>query len=254
MAGALVSGVRLVIELSLKHDFSRMERALQLASGQTRFAASQAVNDCARAARDAINGRMGETFDRPTPFTTRSVVAPRELAASKAHLVATVTVRPLQQKYLLHEEVGGSRSPAENTRRPGASIVLPGRALLLDPFGNIPRGTLRELKAEAKPSARRRVKAAAARKAAVEAAAAAGKDEPAAESVVFLPRDVKGNKAGIGGYFRRVGKSLQRLTAFTETAHYAPRFHYRDRVRAAAVATWPAAFRRRLAEAIRTAR
>jgi hypothetical protein len=243
--------VCIVIELSLKSDFSRLERALQTAAGeQLRFAVARALNDCARAANAAINARMGETFDRPTPFTQRAVVAPRALAASKEHLQAAVTVRPLQQKYLLAEEVGGTRTPATNTRKPGASaLVLPGRGLLLDAFGNIPGGTLRKLKAEAKPSARRRT--ALKRKAAAQAAA--GMAAPA-ESVVFLPAGAPGNH-GPGGYFRRLaGRHLTRLTVFEPKATYRPRFHFRDQVARAAAATWQSAIRKRLAEAIATAR
>jgi hypothetical protein len=238
----------IVIELSLKSDFSRLERALQTAAGaQLRFAVARALNDCARAANAAINARMGETFDRPTPFTQRAVLAPRALAARKEHLQAAVTVRPLQQKYLLAEEVGGTRTPATNTRKPGASaLVLPGRGLLLDAFGNIPAGTLRKLKAEAKPSARRR--AVAKRK-----LAAAGMAAPA-ESVVYLPANTPGNH-GPGGYFRRLaGRRLTRLTVFEPKATYRPRFHFRDQVARAAAATWQAAIRKRLAEAIATAR
>lgn len=234
-----------MIELSLKTDFGWIERALQrVASDQIPFAASRAINDCTRAARDAINRRAGETFDRPTPFTQRAVVAPRELAATKQRLVGTVTVRPVQAKYLLHEEIGGTRQPGEGTRKPGAAIVLPGRGLLLDQYGNIPAGTLRRLKQEATPARKGRR----GRKAVAASAAPEGK-------VVFLARGVAANKAGIGGYFRRLaGHKLTRLTIWEAQTHYAPRMHYREHVRAVAVATWPAAFRARLAEAIATAR
>jgi hypothetical protein len=234
-----------MIELSIDGSgFTRMERALLfVAQKQIPFAAARALNDVARAASAAINSRMGEIFDRPTPFTQRAVVAPRDLAAQKNHLVATVTVRPIQQKYLLNEEIGGTRNPAENTRRPGAqALVLPGRGLQLDEYGNIPRGALRQFKADAK--ATRRVRA---------RRAAAGK--PVDGSVVFLPADVPGNKAGIGGYFRRLPDDrITRLTLFESTTHYTPRFHFRDHVTQVANAEWPTAFRRRLVEAAASAR
>jgi len=230
-----------MIELSLRTDFSRMERALQVvASRQIPFAAARALNDIARSSGNSINAHMGEIFDRPTPFTSRAVIAPRALAASREHLVATVTVRPIQQKYLLHEEIGGTREPAENTRKQATALVLPGRGLLLDQFGNIPRGTLKTLGRQAKPS-RRSKKAAAA--------------VSSSQSVAYLPANAPGNKAQIGGFFqRREGHGLTRLTLFETTTHYTPRMHYRDRVAQVARAEWPAAFRRRLAEAIATAR
>ncbi len=231
-----------MIELSLETDFSRMERMLQLAAGrQTRFAAAQALNDVARAARDSINAHMGEIFDRPTPFTMRSVVAPREDAAEPGHLVAGVKVRPVQSKYLLREETGGTRSPADNTRKASNAIVLPGRALLLNDFGNIPAGVLRKLSNQAKPKRGGKTKK----------GAAASR----ADSIAYLPAGAPANKAHIGGFFRREdGGKLSRLTVFEAVTHYQPRFHYRDRVAEVARARWAAAFRRRLGEAIATAR
>ena len=222
-----------MIELSLKTGFARIERTLQWAAGgQLRFAAAQALNDIARAARDAINERMGEIFDNPTPFTRRAVVAPRELAARKEHLVATVTVRPVQSRYLLREEIGGTRTAAENVK-PSAALVLPGRALTRNAFGNIPRGILRGLARQSKRKT---------------------KHGDRAGTVVFLPAGVPANKAHIGGYFRRTAGGLSRLTVFEEATHYEPRFHFRDRVAEVARRDWAETFRRRFAEAIETAR
>lgn len=238
-----------MIRLSMRDQFGLLERSLMLlARDQVPFAASRALNDCARAAQDAVNARMGETFDRPTPFTRRAVVAPASLRATKTNLAATITVRPLQAKYLEPEELGGERSPGANTRRPGAAIVLPGRALLaspgLDSYGGIPSGALRKLKALARTGKR-----AVARRARQKAAGIVPD-----VSVAFLPRDAAANKAGIGGYFRREGRHLSRLTAFAATAHYKPRFHYREQVERVARATWPAAMARRLHDAIATRR
>jgi hypothetical protein len=249
-------GLRM-IELSIDSaGLTRLEKSLLAVAGrQIPYAAARALNDCARAARDGINSRMGETFDRPTPFTTRAVVAPRELAAETSRLEATVTVRPVQQKYLLHEEIGGTRDPAENTRRPGATaIVLPGRGLLLNQFGNIPAGTLKSLNSQIKAQARSGKKQAAAAK---RARAGATKPPPATQAgtIAYLPSSARGNKAQIGGFFRRTdGHGLTRLTGFESATHYQPRFHYRDRVETIARATWPDAFRRRLVEAARSAR
>ncbi|MDT7953502.1 MAG: hypothetical protein RQ966_18525, partial [Acetobacteraceae bacterium] len=196
-----------------------------------------------RAARDEVNRAMPEIFDRPTAFTRNAVVAPRELAATKDRLEAIVTLRPIQAKYLLHEEIGGTRTPAENTRKPGAALVLPGKTLPLDAFGNIPSGALRQLKRDAAANRRARRKRAAATRI----------DET--NTVVYLPAGAPGNQAGIGGFFRRLaGHALTRLTAFAAEEHYTPRFGYHARVERAARAAWPAAIRQRLAEAIATAR
>ena len=252
-AGVVVLEGCQVIELSLRGDFSRAERALQIvAHHQVPFAASRALNDVARAAQAAVNRAMPEVFDRPTSFTERAAVAPLSLAAQKDRLAATVTLRPIQAQYLLREEVGGTRTPADNTRRTGAqAIVLPGRGLLLDSHGNIPAGTLRQLKQDARPpSKRRRRKDGTARPSVATPAVVEG-----ARSIVFLPKSAPGAR-GVGGYFARMaGHGLRRLTAFEgQTSYPAPRLGYHARMREVAGAEWLAAMRRRLAEAIATAR
>ncbi len=235
-------------EVSLRTDFSRMERALQIvARDQVPFATARALNDVARSAQDAVNRDMASVFRDPVEFTRHAAVAPRSLAAEKGRPEAVVTLRPLQAKYLLREEVAGTRVPADNTRRPGASaLVLPGRGLLLDSHGNIPRGTLRTLSQEAKTTTQRRKRAKAAK---------AGVAAPT-ETVVFLAKNAPGNKAGIGGFFRRLpGHKLTRLTAFEAETHYtSPRLRYHAHVADVVTANWVAAFRRRIGEAIATAK
>lgn len=239
-----------MIEVSLKDGFSRMERALARVSGQLPYATARSLNDVARAAQADVNGAMPRVFDRPTKFTDRAAVAPRALAAEKDNLAATVTLRPIQAKYLLREEVGGTRTPADNTRRPGAqAIVLPGRGLLLDGHGNIPTGTLRQLRQDAKPASQRRAR---------KGKAVAQPVPPAingdAKSIVFLPRGALAAR-GISGYFARLtGGRLRRLTAFEPTTQYHARMGYHARVQAVAAAQWVATFRRRLLEAVTTAR
>ena len=120
---------------------TRMERALTLlAREQVPFATAQALNDCTRAASVAINKAMPEIFDRPTPFTERAAVAPRDLAATKERLASIVTLRPVQAKYLLHEEIGGVRTPAENTRKSAQALLLPN--WIAGPAGLVGFGTL----------------------------------------------------------------------------------------------------------------
>lgn len=244
-----------MIELSLKTDFLRMERALmRVAEEQMPFAVSKSLNEVARAARDHVNRDMADIFDRPTPFTSRAVVAPRELAATKEHLAAVVTVRPIQAQYLLHEEIGGTRLPSENLRKPAGAIVLPGAGLALDQFGNIPNRTLATLRRESATDARaRRRKAAAVKRAKPDGPPLAS--VPQAGTVVFLAKDMPGNKGRIGGYFRRLaGHLLTRLTGFEGETHYTPRFHYQHRVHAVVAREWVPTLLRNLHEAVRTAR
>lgn len=231
-----------MIELSLDAaELLRMEKSLTLLQHeQMPFATALALNDCARAATVAVNRAMPEVFDRPTKFTERAAVAPRQLAATKSRLAAEVMLRPIQAKYLQLEETGGTRTGAMNTGRPSKTVLLPGKGLPLDDHGNIPRGTLAGFRAQSRSGEKRRR-----RKAAI---ASSG-------GVFFLPGASAANIAKVSGWFRRLaGHSLTRLTAFEAATHYHARMGYHARVEAAALATWPKAMLGRLHEAIKTAR
>lgn len=245
------------IEVDGRGALTRMEKSLALlADKQYRFAAAQALNDCTRAASVEVNRAMPTIFDRPTPFTDNAAVAPRALAATRDSLVSTITLRDRQAQYLKAEEDGGTRTAADNTRKAGSALVLPGKGMTLNQFGNIPDGTLRTLKAESKLNQRkrrRRVMAAGFKK--------LGKDVQGpieatdADGVIFLAATVAANKAGIGGYFRRLaGGHLTRLTAFEPETHYKARMSYHARVKATFLTTWVPAMARRFAEAIASAR
>lgn len=115
-----------MISLSIHTDFPRAERALLiLARDQVPYAASRALNDCARAAVEKVNGAMSSVFDRPTPFTERTAVAPGSLAALKDRLAAVVTLRPIPAKYLLHEEIGGTRTLPRRRASPAGRWSCP---------------------------------------------------------------------------------------------------------------------------------
>jgi hypothetical protein len=239
-----------VIQLSMKADFSHMERSLMMLAGkQVPFAASQAINDVARAARDKVNGEMPSIFDRPNPFTQRAVVAPKELAATPSRLSGTVTLQPTQAKYLLHEEIGGTRSPTENTMKPAQALLLPRAGQTLDQYGGIPRSVIPRLKAQIEKAGKRKTaQAERAKRRATRRLKAAMADK----GVFYV---AEGTSRLAGGFWKRMpGHGLKQVIGFARTAHYTPRFDYHDRVRAVAQATWQQALLRRLHEAIVTAR
>ncbi len=233
--------------MEIRLDFTELTRAERMLTrahaDQVPFATAQALNDCARAASAGVNRAMAEIFDRPTAFTSRAAVAPRELAATKSRAEAVVTMRPIQAKYLQAQEEGGTRTPATNTRKVSKSLVLPGKAMGLDAYGNIPAGELRRLRQRAKAVGRAKA-----------ATKAGGGKRSAADPIVFLPGTAKINSAKISGYFRRTGRKLSRLTAFIKETHYQPRLGYHERVKQIVEATWPTAMARRLAAAIATSR
>lgn len=223
-----------MLTISVKHDFDRLAATLNdLARRQFPFAVAGALNDAADASARDINADIsaGGIFAKATPFTRNAVVAPKSLRARKDKLVAVVTVRPIQAQYLLHEQIGGTRTPAENTRNPGAAaLVLPGPALRLNAYRNIPAGKLAKLKA---------------------AAAAPAKHN---SGVVFLAASAPGNKSGVGGYFQRGAGTLRRLTGFTASATYHPKFGFDARVIRTARRVFLASIGPRLAAAMASAK
>ncbi len=232
-----------------------MERALAtLASEQVPFAAARALNDCARAATVDVNRAMPEIFSNPTGFTRHAVVAPRELSAQKDRLAAIVTLRPIQARYLLREETGGARTPADNTRKTGAqAIVLPGRGLLLDSHGNIPAGAIARIKrqissqAGVETSARHADKAK--RRKAIKAVASRDRGS------FYVGKD--GGRSGklAGGFYQRLpGHRIAKLISFGSETHYQARLGYHKQVGGAVSPRWTEAFVRRLHEAIATAK
>ena len=241
-------------------DFSGLtglERALMANEKNFAFATAQALNDCARAASRAVNAAMPAIFDRPTPFTDRAAIAPRALAATRDSLVATVTLRPTQAQYLALEETGGTRSPQDNTRRQASALVLPGKTLTLDAFGNVPNGTLASFRKLAAADLKvRRGRAAVAKKHKLSIKArqkveVGPRFSPTRTNTVFyLPANAPANQAGVGGYFRRLNKmQIARLTAFEPDTHYKARLDYHARVTAAFNDAWPEAIQTRLRSA-----
>lgn len=100
---------------------------------QLPFAAARALTETARDAEKAVQERIGAAFDRPAPFTVRSVfVRP----ASKGRLVAVVGIKDRQAGYLRIQETGGSRKPQRR------ALVVP-QAARLNTYGNMPRGAVK---------------------------------------------------------------------------------------------------------------
>lgn len=187
---------------------------------QLPFAISRALTDTAKAARDQLTQDLTRIFDRPTPFTRNAIAY---TAARRDSLTASVLVKDAQARYLLLQETGGTRTPDK-----GRALVIPGKTLGLNAYGNIPSGMLRRLRSQAQSQRRRK-----------------------GRQVVYLPQSARGS----GGYFAAFGNGrLRRLTGFTATEQFKPRFGFKRRVIAFAAANMAARINQRLAEAIQTAR
>lgn len=137
-----------MLELSIRTDFSGLERALMdMKRELPDIAARTAVARTAALSRAALNQAMPDIFDRPTPMTARAV----QFKVDPAARAATLFVRDEASKgtppskYLAAEIRGGARRDKRSERAligrglmaPDQQMV-PGHGAPLDAYGNVP--------------------------------------------------------------------------------------------------------------------
>ena len=241
--------------VSVKTDVFRMAATLHdMSRQQFPFAVAGALNDAARTSASTIDADIaaGRIFSKATPFTRNAVVAPPSLGARKNDLTAVVTVRPLQSQYLLHEQIGGTRTPAENTRKPAAqALVMPGRILKLNAYSNIPNGTLRRLLSSLTTAASGET---ADRHAAKVADGKRVRDVATRDRGVFYVGPAGFGKLTGGIYQRLPGHRIGKLISFRPSTNYRPRFDFSNRVARVARDTFMAKIGPRLAAAVASAK
>ena len=127
-----------IFDMSVRANVKEITRTLsRLAHTQINFATAQALTALAKEVQVDETRNIGSTFNKPKPFTQKSVGVQ---GARKDTLQAKVFVRPIAARYLEPYEKGGSH-------------VLSGRALInpknikLDSYGQLPRKALARLKA-----------------------------------------------------------------------------------------------------------
>lgn len=114
------------MDISIKDDIKKVRKELtRTQRKQIPFATSQAINDVAFSATDALKKAAKIKLDRPTPFTLKSFLVKR---AKKTHLVGEVFIHPVAAKYLLPQIKGGTVS-----KRTAVPVNIK-----LNRYGNIP--------------------------------------------------------------------------------------------------------------------
>jgi hypothetical protein len=127
-----------MMNISVKVDSRALDRKLDnLVRKQLPFARAQAVNAVAERVRKAEQDNLRTTFNQPSPFTVNAVGLRK---ATKANPVATVYVKPIAAKYLMPYETGG-------VHRINSRALLNPKAVKLNRYGQLPKGTIARLKA-----------------------------------------------------------------------------------------------------------
>lgn len=127
------------MQINVKVDIDKATRFLNtVQKDQIPFAASKTLNDLAfNLSQKVLPQKTQETFEGgATPFTRRGF---RYKRSSKRDLIATVFIDPARAEYMKFMVDGGTRFPKRR------SILVSTKQSKLNQYGNIPRGTLKQM-------------------------------------------------------------------------------------------------------------
>lgn len=141
------------MRIRVKSDLQKIPSEITKFERQVPYATSVALNRTADEIKRSIVDQMPRVFDRPTPYTLRSL---RVDYARKSDLKAHVTFRDAAgkgtsaDKYLSPQVYGGGRSQKRSERAfEGVGVLkgylVPGGAARLDAYGNHSRGQVIQL-------------------------------------------------------------------------------------------------------------
>jgi hypothetical protein len=193
---------------------------------QMPFAVARAMTATIKQAQKAETEHIGTAFDRPTPFTQKAIGIS---VATKTNLAASVFVRSTQAKYLEVQAAGGGRELKTFEQRfaekGGAAIVVPGRGVAVNQYGNITRAKI------------------------------AGDLNSSGGAKRFFAGKPKGTDLPSGVYARtNDNRHITPLLVFASAATYQKRFQFSEVARETITAQWEANMTAAWLEAVRTAR
>lgn len=232
------------MKITITTNLAEVRDQLGAQAKQVSYAAAVALTKTAAKVRQAIPAELDRVLDRPTPFTKSGTYIKR---AEKHDLVAEVNFRPIQSKYLRLQADGGTRPSGD------AGIKLPGN-IVLNEFGNIPKGLTNQLKAAAQNG---KLSAAIVRRLGV----AHNRRKGAAPIQLFygVPQG-KGRDNAPVGIWRRIpsnggkGKLLPVIVFSSKGARYRKRLDLERMAKPVVVANFSREFDAALAAALATAR
>lgn len=211
------------------------------------LAAAKALTFTGESVRTKDRDAMSEVFDKPTPYTLRSLYLQ---GATPQRLEAKVWFKSQRygSHYLLPQVEGGQRRLkrfekhlADAGMLPQGMYVMPGSRMPLDQYGNIKTGTLVKILAALKALPQRGHMA---NRAAQNAARASKAKRPKAMVDYFVGRP---NNASPAGVWERIGETgLKPLLIFTKAPAYKRRFEFKRISGDVAAKEYPVKLRREL--------
>jgi hypothetical protein len=234
------------VNLQIKSEMDKLSKDLSdVEKKQIPFAMSLALNEAATIGQQAGVKEMKRVFDRPTPFILNSLRVKR---SSKNRLIAEVGFKDVfgnfgeaVENILTPNIEGGSRKPkgSEMTlRRAGIlrsdEFIVPSRALKLDRFGNIPKGTMNKIIANIGASGEQGFSA----------------NTPAAKRTL---KYIVGEVGGTRGIWSVQAKKWKPVLLFVKQPRYKARFDFYGVTQREIDKGFPGAMRRSLKRALDTA-
>lgn len=147
-----------MITIDIKHNLTQTINLLESnVAKQVKFATAVALTKTAKATQDVVIEEMKRVFDRPTPFTLKSLYIK---AATKQSLSAKVYLKnipfgknPNALSELLEQEFSGGtrlrkrmeKAFERNGYISNSEYLVPGSAAKLDSYGNLSRGQAQQV-------------------------------------------------------------------------------------------------------------
>ena len=236
----ILNGRRQMIRISVKHDLDKMIAKIgSIGRDQLPFATAKALTKTAQAVQRAMPEALERALDRPTEFTKRGTFI---VPARKDTLQAIVGFKDRQAEYMQYQIEGGVRQPKKKALR------LPGE-VVLNEFGNIPKGTIARLIQAAKAGKYGAV---------VKRRLGIGDRRKGAGDLSLFYGQPAGHPTLPVGIWRRLpgrpGRIVPVIVFPKQAAHYRPRFRFREMVERVVRAEFPQQFAVAFDEAMRTAR
>jgi hypothetical protein len=204
---------------------------------QLPYVIAKALTATAKELQRRIPAALEQQLDRPTPFTKSGVFV---IPARKDKLEAVVGFKDKQARYMRLQIEGGTRSPGAR------GLKLPGD-VVLNEFGNIPRGTIAKMIQAAKAGKYGK---------AVKTRLGINARGKAPANLSLFYGQPKGHPDLPAGIWRREGHKIVPVIVFptNKSARYKPRFKFRELAKRTVREVWASEFDKAFADAMRTAR
>lgn len=139
-----------MMKFSIKHNLPEVQQKIQRLGKAVPSVLREAINRTADWAATDVGREMRKVFDRPTPYTLKSL---RVFYASTSKLEATLWFkqrsRDADKPWAMPQIAGGARDMKPMEQRlqqagilPAGWFVVPGGAAPLDGYGNVSRGEI----------------------------------------------------------------------------------------------------------------